>query len=398
MSFPNPYGGQFPGGENYSTPSTPHDAFPRWDTIEGEQQQEQQHQQQNPQQQQQTVIPSGLHSPIASGYPQTIQLEDPPVVPSQHDAEVRLHAVNQDPSTQSKNVQSQPLSSSSSMIIRPGRGQQHHQAQQQAHPYRRPSTSTSVTAGSSRQGQPPQHQISVFPVQQQVPTPREQHVHFAQPPAMVRRSSGGVVASAIPSSSSTRASPLVPSPTTRIASFGSSVSGSPVAGQPPLGSTLLRSSPRPMDPPPVPPSAQLSKPKSYIIRMDTHYDTDTHVLTAVLEVPGVKREHLSVRLSTCSYNRVRQITISGVVYPPAGFPPLINQAAAASTSEGVFTGVVGPKMSVRERRYGICQRVLPVPSDLKREDIEASLQDGVLTLRFPCGMPAEEDGEDVTIR
>ncbi|EAU82909.2 hypothetical protein CC1G_05531 [Coprinopsis cinerea okayama7 len=98
MSFPNPYGGQFPGGENYSTPSTPHDAFPRWDTIEGEQQQEQQHQQQNPQQQQQTVIPSDLHSPIASGYPQTIQLEDPPVVPSQHDAE---HPIQERPITAS---------------------------------------------------------------------------------------------------------------------------------------------------------------------------------------------------------------------------------------------------------------------------------------------------------
>ena len=129
-----------------------------------------------------------------------------------------------------------------------------------------------------------------------------------------------------------------------------------------------------MDPPPLPTPTQQTqaapgKPRAYIIRMDTHYDPDTHLLTAVLEVPGVKREHLSVRLSTCSYNRVRQITVTGAVYPPFGIiSPLTNPALAAS---GAFE--LASNVSVRERKYGPCQRVIPVPSDLKVRTFPSSL-------------------------
>jgi len=136
---------------------------------------------------------------------------------------------------------------------------------------------------------------------------------------------------------------------------------SPISSSTPI----LRSSPRTMDPPSFPfsstpgmgnaaPPAQPAKARGYIIRMDTHYDPDTHLLTAMLELPGVRREDLSVRLSTCSYNGVRQIRVSGVVHPP--FPAL---GGPGGLGEGV-SGVL-----VRERRYGPCSRVIPVPSDLK---------------------------------
>ncbi|TFK28502.1 hypothetical protein FA15DRAFT_665201 [Coprinopsis marcescibilis] len=398
MSYPY---GQYPGGDNYSTPSTPHDAFPQWDTIEREQQdmqdqQQQQHQQQHQQSastsQQPTVLASDLHSPIPGGFPPTIHLEEtPPIVPS-HDDSVLLHQVQRsEPRQQNK---PQPVQASGSMVIRSGRAQQHQHVQQQAHPYRRSSASSSTTSTARQQPPQLQHQISVFPVQPSPVTHREQIIHFAPAP-LPRQKSGGVVASAIPSTSSARASPLVPSPSSRVVSFGSPISNSPIAGNPPAGSALLRTSPRTMDPPPLPTPAQVSaKPKPYIIRMDTHYDTDTHVLTAVLEVPGVKREHLTVKLSTCAYNRVRQITVTGAVYPPLGIQPLINPAAAATPAEA---SVTVQKLIVRERKFGTFHRVIPVPADLKCEDIEAKLEDGILFLRFPCGVPAEEDGENVAV-
>lgn len=133
-----------------------------------------------------------------------------------------------------------------------------------------------------------------------------------------------------------------------------------------------------MDPPALPqqqlpahaPAARPApRPRSYIIRMDTHYDPDTHLLTAVLEVPGVRREHLSVRLSTCSYNRVRQITVSGAVFPPFSdvvSPLIVNPAAAElGAPTGASSEFSSTNVSVRERKYGPCQRVIPVPSDLK---------------------------------
>lgn len=126
-----------------------------------------------------------------------------------------------------------------------------------------------------------------------------------------------------------------------------------------------------MDPSPLPAQMHASpqiphKPAArYLIRMDTEYDPGAQTLTVVMEVPGVRREDLSVRLSTCAYNRVRQITVSGVVHPP--FKPLVAplitgqhvSAAAASANE------LASNVSVRERKYGVCQRTLPVPTELK---------------------------------
>jgi HSP20 family molecular chaperone IbpA len=34
----------------------------------------------------------------------------------------------------------------------------------------------------------------------------------------------------------------------------------------------------------------------------------------------------------------------------------------------------------------------------QREDIDASMEDGILTLKIPCGPPASLDAEDVSIR
>jgi hypothetical protein len=109
--MPFPFG-QFTGatGDNYSTPPTPHDAYPQWDTIEHEQQQQQQQQPEGGQQagthpQEHPISQPDLHSPIPGSFPQTIQLEPPPiVVPSQahEDMPVLLHPVHQQQDSRSE--------------------------------------------------------------------------------------------------------------------------------------------------------------------------------------------------------------------------------------------------------------------------------------------------------
>lgn len=63
----------------------------------------------------------------------------------------------------------------------------------------------------------------------------------------------------------------------------------------------------------------------------------------MLEVPGVLKSDLSIVLSTCVYNRVKQITISGMckpVFPETGY-------------------------AVRERKFGSYARTLVVPAETK---------------------------------
>ncbi|KAJ7931284.1 hypothetical protein B0H13DRAFT_1594541, partial [Mycena leptocephala] len=118
--------------------------------------------------------------------------------------------------------------------------------------------------------------------------------------------------------------------------------------------------------------------RRYIIRADTHYDPGTRILTALLELPGMKRSDLSITLATTLFNRVRQVTVSGQSRAP--FPP---SAPAA----------------LRERKYGRFTRAFPVPADTKPEDIDAAMEDGVLVLKISCGLPAASaDHHEIPIR
>ncbi|KAF7332378.1 hypothetical protein MKEN_00119600 [Mycena kentingensis (nom. inval.)] len=116
--------------------------------------------------------------------------------------------------------------------------------------------------------------------------------------------------------------------------------------------------------------AQPKRQQRYIIRADTYYDKATRMFTAHLEVPGVKRHDLSITLATTLYNRVRSVTVQGQIHAP--FPP----TTSPSPSE------------LRERKYGLFTRNLPVPADTRPSDIDAAIEDGVLILKIYCGLPA----------
>ncbi|KAJ6567152.1 hypothetical protein B0H19DRAFT_940819 [Mycena capillaripes] len=118
----------------------------------------------------------------------------------------------------------------------------------------------------------------------------------------------------------------------------------------------------------APPQEPPVDDRRYILRTDTHYDPRTRVLTALLELPGMKKRDLSITLATTLFNRLRQVTVNGQSRAP--FPPSL-----AGTP-------------LRERKYGRFTRAFPVPADTKPEDIDAAMEDGVLVLKISCGLPA----------
>ncbi|KAJ7019726.1 hypothetical protein C8F04DRAFT_975315, partial [Mycena alexandri] len=119
----------------------------------------------------------------------------------------------------------------------------------------------------------------------------------------------------------------------------------------------------------------------YTIRTDTQYDPTTRVLTALLELPGMKRRDLRITLATTPFNRVRQVTVSGTL---------------ASTSI-VVARTLGPVL--RERKYGSFTRAFAVPAETKPDDIDAVMEDGILILKIQCGLPAASaDEREIPIR
>ncbi|KAJ7154629.1 hypothetical protein C8R46DRAFT_1117931 [Mycena filopes] len=152
--------------------------------------------------------------------------------------------------------------------------------------------------------------------------------------------------------------------------------------------------------------------RRYIIRADTHYDPGTRVLTALLELPGMKRRDISITLATTPFNRLRQVIVRGHSRPPF---LLSTSTTATSTSPA-------PPM-LRERKYGRFARAFPVPIDTQvrplpavsllltrllfvcqpmlpqADDIDAQMEDGILVLKIQCGLPAASaDEHEIPIR
>jgi len=90
--------------------------------------------------------------------------------------------------------------------------------------------------------------------------------------------------------------------------------------------------------------------KSYLIRGDVHVDPESKVFTALLELPGVRKDEVRVTLSSCLYNGVKQVAVSGRTRDPF------------ASSEG---GRGGLGKIVRERKYGRFIRTFAVSSDTK---------------------------------
>ncbi|KDQ60016.1 hypothetical protein JAAARDRAFT_174038 [Jaapia argillacea MUCL 33604] len=129
--------------------------------------------------------------------------------------------------------------------------------------------------------------------------------------------------------------------------------------------------------PPPPQSEGLAMGRRYNIRTDVYFSVSSNVMTAMFELPGVKKSDLRITLSMCPYSRVRQLTVSGKALP-------LSLAR-------LFT--------VRERKYGEFSRTLVVPPDTKAEDVTADMEDGILILKVPGGTRTDPiDPQEIVIR
>ena len=165
------------------------------------------------------------------------------------------------------------------------------------------------------------------------------------------------------------------------------------------------------------------QPKRYGIRTDVHFNTEENVITAMFELPGVKRTDLRLTMSVCPFSRVRQVTVSGVsrgMLPQQG-----HQMRERKFGEFFRTLAVPPETKVR-RLYCAsllapfhCPILVVVPCPLpgfsktrsrksdasvcvclgcQPEDISVLLEDGILTLKIPGGTPAQvEQPQDIPI-
>ena len=305
--------------KDYSTPTTPQQASP-WEVDQN--QVEMFLQQQVPQ----TYEPHPI-----------IQLEEQPlpepdhILPSHqrhehssHSYSVQLGSEGRSESSNHGEVKSHhgdasrhstsPAGSSSMPIRRPKRPRV-----QTAHPYRRsPSTAPANTATTATTT---------------VRTREQQHVRFASPPVVTSASSRSLrtVGPSVPTTST--ASSII----ARCALIHRFVSGFPI----PRRHNISRNTSPTTGA--ATPSQEAPPTRRFIITSDVYFDVDSKVLSAMLELPGVKKADLSIKLSTCFYNRVKQVTVSGQSKP--AFPE------------------DGNRCKVRERKYGEFTRTFAVPQD-----------------------------------
>ncbi|TDL25108.1 small heat shock protein [Rickenella mellea] len=99
-------------------------------------------------------------------------------------------------------------------------------------------------------------------------------------------------------------------------------------------------------------------------KVDVHESTKDNKVTATFELPGLKKEDVTIDVHN---NR------------------LIVSGEYSSSNEEEKEGYV-----VRERREGKFSRTLPLPAGIKAEEIKASMEHGLLRITFPKATPEQE--------
>ncbi|KAG7089618.1 hypothetical protein E1B28_011284 [Marasmius oreades] len=392
MSYPYNHG-QYQ--DDFSTPSTPQ--YPQWEVLEPQQHQDpqqleadlltptSQHQANTPQQLYHTPAHLGASEHFTTAQPSPV--EAPPALLHRHSHEAPEASTSTWQRTSAHPSSSQALSGHAPLRRSPTA-----RSKNRTNPYPRPQSTGQISAGPAL--------TRVHRVGER----ESSGVRFAAPP----------ISTSVSSESSSTAPTNAPGP---IVSFGSTASGmspyTPTIMLPPNTPTFPTTNTSGVQPlqrqrlhDQVPARGQeaLLRPRRYIIRSDIQYDPRTHVLTASMELPGVNKSQLTITLSTCLINRIKQVIVLAHASPV--FPPslAIGGAAAGSSSAGgamdgsratAGSGDAGggnegtSHYQVRERRYGEFSRTFVVPAETELEDIDAAMADGLLTLKIACGPPAE---------
>ncbi|KIM41266.1 hypothetical protein M413DRAFT_445303 [Hebeloma cylindrosporum] len=92
-------------------------------------------------------------------------------------------------------------------------------------------------------------------------------------------------------------------------------------------------------------------------RLDLHEDAEKNLVTASFEFPGVSKEDIQIEVAN------GKLTVS---------------AETKQSTEHSEDGY-----AVRERRFGKFSRTLQLPQGVKDDEINAAMENGVLTITFP---------------
>ncbi|TFK27776.1 HSP20-like chaperone [Coprinopsis marcescibilis] len=96
-------------------------------------------------------------------------------------------------------------------------------------------------------------------------------------------------------------------------------------------------------------------------RMDLHEDATNNLVTATFELPGLKKEDVSIDVHNGRLTVTAENTISSD-HDERGY-------------------------AVRERRFGKLTRTLQLPTGIQEGEIKANMENGVLTVTFPKSSP-----------
>ncbi|KAI5118579.1 hypothetical protein M0805_004195 [Coniferiporia weirii] len=110
-------------------------------------------------------------------------------------------------------------------------------------------------------------------------------------------------------------------------------------------------------------NGQRSLAQGFQPRLDIHESGETGFVTATFELPGLKREDVTIDVQE------NRLVVSG------------TQTVAKDAEDAGYVH--------RERRIGRFSRTLPLPAGTKPDDIKAKLEDGLLTISFPKASPEQ---------
>jgi len=111
-------------------------------------------------------------------------------------------------------------------------------------------------------------------------------------------------------------------------------------------------------------------PRTMRPTMDLHEDPKENTVTAVFELPGVKKEDINIDVNN------NRLTVSTEI---------------KKDEEREESGY-----AIRERRFGRYQRTLQLPEGVKDSDIKAKMEHGLLMIQFPKSGP-EQPPKKITI-
>jgi HSP20 family protein len=109
--------------------------------------------------------------------------------------------------------------------------------------------------------------------------------------------------------------------------------------------------------------------KAWRLSVDVIEEDDRYVMRA--DLPGIKAEDVKIEVSDDT------LTVSG---------------------EHEETKEEEKNYVRRERRYGSFTRSMALPHGVKADDVEATIEDGVLEISIPRPKPAKEEGKAVEIK